>query len=93
MCEDIATWNTANWSPIDYWMFANLATEFSYMSLIGLGWKPQEARVVLPLDTNTEVVYTAFESDWKHFIELRTSTAAHPDIRILAEEIKKEIYN
>lgn len=93
MCEDIATWNTANWSPIDYWMFANIATEFSYMNLIGLGWKPQQARVVLPLDTNSEVVYTAFERDWKHFIELRTSTAAHPDIRILAEEIKKEIYN
>ena len=91
MCEDIATWNTANWSPIDYWMFANLATEFSYMSLIGLGWKPQEARVVLPLDTNTEVIYTAFESDWKHFIELRTSTAAHPDIIVLAKEVEKAL--
>lgn len=88
-CESIATRENDEWDAIDYWLFANMACEYSYMNLIRLGWKPQQARIVLPLDTNTEVVYTAFESDWKHFIELRTSTAAHPDIRILAEEIKK----
>lgn len=70
-----------------------MACEYSYMNLIRLGWKPQQARTILPLDTNTEVVYTAFESDWEHFIELRTSQAAHPDIRILAEKVKEEIEN
>lgn len=80
-----------DWDALDYWLFANMACEYSYMNLIRLGWKPQQARTVLPLDTNTEVVYTAFEKDWKHFIELRTSQAAHPDIRILAEQIKEKI--
>ena len=88
-CESVATRENDEWDAIDYWLFANMACEYSYMNLIRLGWKPQQARVVLPLDTNTEVVYTAFESDWKHFIELRTSQAAHPDIRILAEEVKR----
>lgn len=88
-CESVATRENDDWDAIDYWLFANMACEYSYMNLIRLGWKPQQARVVLPLDTNTEVVYTAFESDWKHFIELRTSQAAHPDIRILAEEVKR----
>lgn len=92
-CKSVAIGQNNGWDAIDYWLFANLACEYSYMNLIRLGWKPQQARVVLPLDTNTEVVYTAFESDWKHFIELRTSTAAHPDIRILAEEVKKMINN
>lgn len=90
-CESIVTANNYDWDDIDYWLFANMACEYAYMNLINLGWKPQQARTVLPLDTNTEVVYTAFESDWKHFIDLRTSQAAHPDIRILAEEVKKEI--
>lgn len=91
-CEDIATKDEYTfWEALDYWMFANLACEYSYMNLIRLGWKPQQARTVLPLDTNTEVVYTAFESDWKHFIELRTSTAAHPDIRVLAESVEEKL--
>lgn len=92
-CESVATNTNNKWNVIDYWLFANMACEYSYMNLIRLGWKPQQARVVLPLDTNTEVVYTAFESDWQHFIELRTSQAAHPDIRILAEKVKEEIEN
>ena len=51
-------------TDLDNWVFANLATEKSYMNLIAAGRKPQEARVVLPLDTNTELVHTAFISDW-----------------------------
>lgn len=92
-CESVGTYKNFNWEALDYWLFANMACEYSYMNLIRLGWKPQQARTVLPLDTNTEVVYTAFESDWQHFIELRTSQAAHPDIRILAEEVKDFIEN
>lgn len=92
-CESIATKENDDWEALDYWLFANMACEYSYMNLIRLGWKPQQARTVLPLDTNTEVVYTAFESDWQRFIELRTSQAAHPDIRILAEKVKEEIEN
>lgn len=45
--------------------------EYFYMNMIKRGWKPQQAREVLPLSTATEVVYTAFEDDWKHFFGLR----------------------
>lgn len=72
------------------WLFANMAAEKAYMNLIALGRKPQEARVVLPLDTNTELVHTAFVSDWKHFFDLRalgTTGAPHPDAKILAEPL------
>ena len=62
--------------------------ESEYMCLIKDGLLPQEAREVLPLSTATKVMYTAFESDWKHFFELRCSPAAHPDARKLANEIK-----
>ena len=64
--------------------------EETYMYLLEKGCKPQDARSVLPLDTATTVFYTAFVDDWKHFFKLRCSPAAHPDARILAEEIQNE---
>jgi thymidylate synthase (FAD) len=58
------------------------------MDLINEGLKPQEARSVLSLDTATEVMYTAYSSDWEHFISLRTAIGAHPDARILANNLR-----
>lgn len=79
----------AEGSAADYenWLFANLAAEKAYMNLIAAGRKPQEARVILPLDTNTELVHTAFLSDWLHFFDLRalgTTGAPHPDAKAIA---------
>ena len=93
LCEDVANEETNDWTPIDAWLFVNQAAEFAYMKLIAMGCKPQEARVILPLDTNTELVHTAFVSDWKHFFDLRalgTTGAPHPDAKILAEPLYEE---
>lgn len=62
--------------------------EKSYNNLINSGWKPQQARAILPNATKTELVMTGFESDWEHFFELRCSGAAHPDAKKLADELK-----
>ena len=75
------------------WLFANLAAERAYMNLIAAGRKPQEARAILPLDTNTELIHTAFVSDWKHFFDLRaqgTTGAPHPDAKVLALPLYEE---
>jgi len=81
----------AKMEPIDYWLFANLACEYSYMKLIECGWKPQQARTILPLDTNTDLVHTAFISDWQHFFSLRCDKAhAHPDAYLLASDLKHQ---
>ena len=80
-------------SVLDNWVFANLAAEKSYMNLISSGRKPQEARVVLPLDTATELVHTAFVSDWKHFFDLRalgTTGQPHPDAKAIALPLFEE---
>ena len=86
-------------SDIENWIFANFASERAYMNLINNGRKPQEARVILPLDTNTELVHTAFVSDWLHFFDLRALSKtgkAHPDMIAVAkplyEEFKKRGY-
>lgn len=80
-------------TDIDYWLFANLADEYSYMNLLRLGWTPQQARIVLPLDTKTELIHTAFASDWKHFFDLRyfgKTGAPHPNMVELAGLMAKE---
>ena len=79
---------------IDTWLFTNMASEWSYMRLLELGWKPQQARRVLPLDTVSELVHTAYIDDWKHFIDLRsigTTGQPHPDMKIIGDLIRDEI--
>lgn len=60
-----------------------------YLNLIKEGYKPQYARDVLNLSTKTELMHTAFESDWKEFIKLRTSQFAHPQMIELATKVKE----
>lgn len=79
-------------SKSDFDTMCDLA-ERDYNILIGTLKKPQMARTVLPLCTKTEVVYTAFESDWRHFFDLRLfgkTGEPHPQMKQLAELIKQE---
>ena len=80
-------------NAVETWLFANYIAEWSYMRLSKLGWKPQQARTILPLDTHSELIHTAFVSDWKHFIDLRsngTTGAPHPDMKKIADMLKEE---
>lgn len=67
--------------------------EKHYLSLIDQGWKPQQARDVLPLATKTELVATGPISSWMHFFELRCAPSAHPDIQALAKDLYKQMFN
>ena len=64
--------------------------EKEYLYLIENGWKPQQARAVLPNALKTELVMTGFVSDWRHFFELRTPVNAHPQARELAIPLREE---
>lgn len=64
-----------------------------YLELINQGWQPQQAREVLPLCTATEIIHTAFASDWKHFFDLRyfgTTGKPHPNMVELSTLMKEE---
>lgn len=65
--------------------------ELYYNQLVKLGQTPQQARAVLPNCLKTEIVMTANFREWLHFLELRTSSAAHPDMRIIANMIKDKL--
>lgn len=64
--------------------------EYNYFNLLNQGWKPQEARAVLPNALKTELVMTGFVSDWKNFFFLRCPLNAHPQARELAIPLSEE---
>lgn len=71
-------------------------TEKYYFTLLDQGWTPQEARQVLPNALKTEICMTGFESDWKHFLDLRyfeVTGKAHPDMKELATKIVEQFKN
>jgi thymidylate synthase (FAD) len=81
------------------WSTALMNAEASYFNLLKEGWKPEEAREVLPNSTKTELIMTGFVDDWKHFFDLRalgTTGKPHPEAYRLAfplmEEFKKMNY-
>ena len=63
------------------WASAMAYSEETYIELLDDGWSPQQARSVLPNSLKTEIVVTANFREWKHIFKLRTSKAAHPQMR------------
>ena len=88
--DDMYAHKIADWQKLEWWVWANRCCELAYMNLIRLGWKPEQARRILPLDLHTELNHCAFVSDWKHFFELRCSPNAHPQARELAIPLQEE---
>lgn len=75
------------------------ALEFAesyYFTLLNKGWKPQQARQVLPFSVHSPLVMTGFESDWKHFFSLRSpkygAKGVHPDAAYLADKLYDMLY-
>lgn len=77
------------------WKQAMKDIEKTYVKLISLGAKPEEARSILPNSLKTEIVCTMNLREWRHFFRLRTAERAHPQIReisvALLDELKKRI--
>jgi thymidylate synthase (FAD) len=67
------------------WEVACRQAEKAYFELLENGATPQEARSVLPNSLKTEVIMTANVREWRHFLKLRTSEAAHPQMREVAQ--------
>jgi len=68
----------------ELWRDSCQMAERFYFDLLEWGCTPQEARAVLPNSLKTEITMTANLREWRHFFKLRTSKAAHPQIREVA---------
>ena len=69
------------------WHKAVSEAEWSYLHMLDIGCKPQIARSVLPLSLKCQAVMKANFREWMHFIKLRDSFEAHPDIQDIARKI------
>jgi thymidylate synthase (FAD) len=70
------------------WRDAVLLAETRYWEMLQEGAKAEVARSVLPTCVATVLVMTANFREWRHFLKLRGSAKAHPDIRRIAEMIR-----
>lgn len=61
--------------------------EKTYKKLIEEGYRPEEARDILPGSTATTIVMTMNMRELRHFLKLRIDKAAHPQMRELAKLI------
>lgn len=64
--------------------------ESDYLQLLKLGYKPQQARVVLPNSTKTELYMCGFKEAWEHFFELRDNKIVDPQMYDLAHPMHQE---
>lgn len=61
--------------------------EETYKELIESGFKPEEARDILPGSTATTIIVTMNMREIRHFLKLRMDPASHPQMRELANMI------
>lgn len=84
--EDINSINVDEYTRT--FLYSCIDSELNYIHLINKGYKPQQARQVLPFCIKSPLIMTGFRSDWDHFFELRCAKNAHPDAQKLANELK-----
>lgn len=70
---------------------ALVEAENMYLYLLQNGWKPQQARNVLPLALKTELIMTGTVEQWIEFLKLRCANDAHPQARELAIELRDRL--
>lgn len=78
LCND--TWMTVQRDTYD-WLLALQQAEGFYGRLLNQGWRPEQARSVLPNALKTEIVSTYNLREWRHIFKLRTMGKAHPQMR------------
>jgi len=74
------------------WKKAMETSEESYLKLISMGARPEQARSVLPNSLKTEVVMTCNLREIRHILALRCSNAAHPQIREVMRPLLKDLH-
>ncbi len=84
-------WEKSSDEQKELWKKAMADAETHYLTLLETGWKPQQAREVLPNSLKTEIVVKANIREWRHIFDLRCSSGAHPQIRELMIPLRDEM--
>lgn len=84
-----------DWTAVDWFLYGLQVCDLVYRKTRELGWTAQQAREILPLNTKTQIVHTAFVDDWEHWIELRANQVSgkvHPSLLTLSLKLKDLLY-
>ena len=73
--------------------FGLRVAEQTYFDLLDYGWKPEQARAILPNALKTDLIMTGTTPQWVEFFKLRTAVNAHPDARKLATDLLAQFIN
>ncbi len=84
-------WEKSSDQQRTLWETAMKDAEIHYLTLLETGWKPQQAREVLPNSLKTEIVVKGNIREWRHIFQLRCDSAAHPQIRELMKPLLSEL--
>ena len=72
------------------WISAMTISEDYYRQLRKGGWRPEQAREVLPNSLKTEIVMTANFREWMHVFKLRCNKKSHPQMVALMRPCYEE---
>jgi len=75
------------------WLLNLLKSEEDYMDLIKDGWKPEQARDILPHALKTEIFITANLKEWRWIFHERYSKAAHPQMIEMMGPLLEDLKN
>ena len=95
-CNSLVEGSRQEYSPFEInddeveFMNALQNAQNSYLSLLKMGWTPQQARSVLPLGVKSELISCGFEDAWKNFFCRRDAKDAHPMAQEIAKPMHKE---
>ena len=87
-------WDNASWFKKTFTKIGWKFSELMYYGALKLGFKPEDARGFLPLETATKVVYTYNIDEWKHILNLRfygVTGKPHPNAKVVAYKILTEL--
>ena len=73
------------------WLSAMQQSEKTYLKLVELGSRPEQARSVLPNSLKTEIVVSCNIREWRHIFSTRCSPRAHPQMREIMLPLLKHL--
>jgi thymidylate synthase ThyX len=74
---------------LNNYLFGMYWSQRNYKTLNENGWKPEDARQVLPIATRSQIVVGANIREWRHIFTMRCDKFAHWEIRGVMLELLK----
>lgn len=96
-CNSLIEGSKQEYSPFEInsdeveFMNALQNAQNSYLSLLKMGWTPQQARSVLPLGIKSELISCGFEDAWENFMRRRSPKYGDPGAHPMAAEIADKL--